>query len=931
MTHDDDLVPSGGLRGAVWEEVAQDLDEAPGGEMPSGTRLGPYEIRGLLGTGGMGRVYRAHDTVLGRSVAIKALAADLTDDETTLRRFEREARLLADVSHPNIASVHGLHRFEGLPYLVMELVEGATLDERIGRGRLPPAEAVALARQVAEALEEAHGKGIVHRDLKPSNVKIGKSGRVKVLDFGLARRVPSGSGGETSLSGNLTQEGTILGTVPYMSPEQARGEDVDTRSDVWALGCLLFEMLSGTRPFKGRTVTELLASVLRDDIDLDRLPADTPSELRRLVRRCLTRDVRHRIQHVGDVRLELEEIESGAEGRDRQGRPALRAGALVAWAVTALAVVAASWALLRPAASGAREASSPRRFVLDLPDGVSLPRGDYASPVALSPDGTDLVLLGEGPPGEGRLYRRRLDGLEWVAIPGTEGAWQPFFSPDGRAVGFFAERRLKRIALDGTAPATVAEIGSNPRGASWAPDGTIVLGPSQTSGLVRVDARGGAPTPLTELDAGAGERSHRWPQVLPGGRFVLFTIDYEETTFDDAALAVVSLDTGERRIVLRGGAHGRWVAGGHLVYARGGRLFAVPFDADRLVVTGTPVQVLDGVAYDLRNGGTRIAVAGDGTLAYVPGLPGSLERRLVWVDAGGTREAVTAEPRRFLDPRLSPDRRRVAVRIGEPARSDLWTLDLASGTLSQVTTGRACFRPVWTPDGTGLTVGVHEDDRWRILTLRPDGSSPGVTLVEAAHRLYPGAWSTDGRVLVYQERTDDAGWNVATVEVDGSGRPAGAPQTLLGTPANETNPALSRDGRLLAWESDEMDGLVAVYVRPFGRPGASVKASSGGGRWPQWGRDGELYYWSSFTRRMIRVRHHVEGGRLVIDGEDLLWTAAGGPVEVPVSEHLGFGFDLDPARSRFLMMESAAAAAHPVTPEVVLALGWGEALQTRRQ
>ena len=927
---DGDLVPSGGLRGTVWEEVARELDADPADLVPPGSRLGPYEVRELIGAGGMGRVYRAYDPVLRREVAIKALSSDLASDGTSFRRFEREARLLATLSHPNIASIHGLHSFEGQPYLVLELVEGPTLDERIARGALPAAEAVRVARQVAEALEEAHGKGIVHRDLKPSNVKLGRGGRVKVLDFGLARRITRDAATEVSAAGTLTREGTILGTVPYMSPEQARGEEVDARTDVWALGCLLYEMLTGRRAFEGRTVSELLAAVLRDDVDLGQLPAATPPALRRLVRRCLGKDPHRRLQHVGDARLELEELEAGdGDGGGAKTGPTRFAG-LLPWAVAGLAVVVAGVSLLGLPERPAERSGGVRRLVLDLPSGVALPTGDYASPLALSPDGLTAVLLGEDEEG-GRLYRRSFDGLDWVALAGTEGAWQPFFSPDGREVGFFADRRLRRVSFDGTAPTTVAEIGANPRGASWAPDGTIVLGPSQTSGLVRVDARGGVPRPLTELDRAMDERSHRWPQVLPGGREVLFTIDFEESTFDDAALGVVSLETGERRTLLRGGAHGRYVPSGHVVYARGGRLFAVPFDLARLVVTGTPIQVIDGVAYDLRNGGTKVAVAGDGTLAYVPGLPGSLDRRLVWVDAQGERRPVTNEAWRFLDPRLSPDGRRVAVRIGDPARSDVWTFEVERSTLSQLTFGLATFHPTWTPDGRGLTIGVHEDGSWRLVTVGSDGQGPEVTLLEGPNRLYPGAWSSDGRTLVYQERRADSGWDVLALDVDASGRPQGPPEPLLDTPANETNPALSPAGDLLAFESDEMDGLVSVFVRPFRRPGASLKVSSGGGRWPHWGRPGELFYWSWFTRRMYRVAHRIRDGRLAVDSEEVLWAApAEAAVEVPVSEHLGFGFDLDPRGRRFLMMESAARVSPPPPPRMVLALGWAEELQTRR-
>jgi Tol biopolymer transport system component len=916
---DDDLVPSGGLRGPVWEEVARELGPEEGDEEETapGRRLGPYEVRGVLGVGGMGRVLRAHDPGLDREVAIKALTGELSADADRLRRFEREARVLAALNHPNIGGIYGLHVFDGKPYLVLELVEGADLDERLTHGPLPVDEAVRIARQVAEALEEAHAKGIVHRDLKPANVKVGRSGRVKVLDFGLARRVPRREA-DAAATDSLTREGTILGTVPYMSPEQARGEEVDGRTDVWALGCLLYEMLAGRRAFGGRTVSDLLASVLRDEADFTALPPETPPALRHLLRRCLRKDPRRRIQHVGDVRVELEELPS----REEATAPVPRRPrtALLPWAVAGLAVLSAlgAW-LVRPPA-GASPPSAARQMVLDLPEGLSLAAGDYASPVALSPDGRTVVLLAGDDEG-GRLYRRNLERLEWAVVPGTDGAWQPFFSPDGKEVGFFADRKLRRVALDGTAPVTVTDVGRNPRGAAWLPDGTIVFGPSQTSGLVRVPARGGRPAPLTELDAARNERSHRWPQVLPDGRSVLFTVDYEESTFDDADLAVVSLETGERSTVLRGGAHGRYVASGHILYARAGRLYAVPFDLSRLKVTGAPLLALDGVAYDLRNGGTKLAVAGNDTVAYVPGPPGSLERRLVWVDGTTERRPLTADPRPFLDPRLSPDGRRVAVRIGDPSGSNVWTLDVASGTLAQVTTGLSALRPTWTTDGRRLTVGVFDEGGWRIVTVGADGQGAAVTLVESPHRLYPAAWDPNDRVLVFQEWTPE-GWDIGALEVAADGRPAGEPRPVAATPANETNPALSPDGRFLAFESDEPEGLVNVYIQPFDRAGAKVQASSSGGRWPHWGAPGELFYWSPFNRRMVRVPYHLREGHLVLGAEEHLWTVAGEPVEVPVSEYLGFGYDFDRRARRFLMMESTALAARPALPRVVLAFDW---------
>jgi serine/threonine-protein kinase len=575
----------------------------------------------------------------------------------------------------------------------------------------------------------------------------------------------------------------------------------------------------------------------------------------------------------------------------------------------------------RPAEERSPAETVVRRYVLDLPPGIAMPRQDYASPVTLSPDGSTVVLLGED--GDtNRLYRRSLERLDWSELPETGGAWQPFFSADGREVGFFLESRLKRVALDGTTPRTVAEVGRNPRGATWTPDGTIVFGPSQTSGLVQVDARGGTPQPLTQLDRSTDERSHRWPQVLPDGRTILFTVDFMDSTFDDAALEVVSLDTGERHTLLQGGAHGRYVPGGHIIYGRGGQLFAVPFDATRLKITGTPVPVLEGVAYDRRNGGTKVAVADDGTLAYVPGLSGSLDRRLIWVDARGQRERVTEDTRRFLDPELSPDGRRVAVRIGDPAVSDVWIVDLDTGTLAQVTFGLRAFRPTWTRDSRSITVGVSEAEGWRIVTIDADGQGTAVTHLESPNRLYPGTWSPDGRTLVYEEQRPDTGWDIYALEIEASGSPTGEPQPLIATPANENSVDMSTDGSFLAYESDEQEGLVEVYVRPFGRAGAKVKVSTGGGRWPNWHVVGELFYWTSFAQQMHRVPYRVQGGSFVVTGHELVWSAADDSGEVPLSEFLGRGFDLDPKALRFLTLESAAATARPGPPRIVLAPGW---------
>ncbi|HEY6548476.1 MAG TPA: protein kinase, partial [Vicinamibacteria bacterium] len=659
-----------------------------------GETLGRFVVRGVLGEGGMGRVYRALDPSLGREVAIKAVARDFRDDAGSLRRFEREARLLATLNHPNVGAIYGFELIDGAPYLVLELVEGETLAERLRRGALPLGEALTVGVQVADALQEAHKNGIVHRDLKPSNIKLGEAGRVKVLDFGIAKPLsPPAPEDASPPEDPTTLPGTLLGTAPYMSPEQVRGLPVDTRSDVWSFGCVLYEMLTGRRAFGGKTSSDVLAAVLRDEPDLDALPRETPRGVRRLLRRCLRKDARDRQQDAGDARLELTEAATDdppASVAEARSWPAWGLGVLMIAALV-VAGLALRSALLPPAAGRVL------RLSLDLPSDLTLADA-FASPFELSRDGSSLVLAAR----EGELqhlFVRPVGQITPARLPGTEGAWQPTFAPDGRAVAFFADRKL-RVARLGTGEVlTLAEIGGNPRGAAWADDGTIVLSPTQTSPLLRLPATGGPLTSLTRLDEAAGEVSHRWPQAIPGSPFVLFTAALQDRSYDEARLEVVSLETGERRRILEGGAHGRVLESGHLVFARSGRLLAVPFDLGRLAVRGTPEVVVDGVRYEPQNGGTHVAVAGEGTFIYTPGAPTSPERGLAVVDPAGQVTRVVSGLRLFREPRISPDGQRVAVVIAHAGESDLWLLDLGSGTLSQLTFGLSPRRPTWRPDG----------------------------------------------------------------------------------------------------------------------------------------------------------------------------------------------------------------------------------------
>ena len=604
--------------------------------LSSGTKLGPYEVLAPIGKGGMGEVYKAKDTRLDRTVAIKVLPAEFAFDRERLARFEREAKLLASLNHPNIASVHGFEESDGVKALVLELVEGPTLAERISRGPIPVDEAVAIAKQIAEALEAGHEAGVIHRDLKPSNVKVKEDGRVKVLDYGLAKALEGeGAGGadsELSQSPTLTRQGTqvgvILGTAAYMSPEQAKGKRVDKRADIWAFGAVTYEMLTGKRAFAGEDISDTLAAVLKTEPEWKALPAETPVELRRILLRCLEKDPRKRIRDVGDVRLELERLGGSTEDAPQPATGQLRRGCLAAPALGAaiLAAVLAGGGF----AVGLRSRAPERavvRFEIALPEGHSLPN-NLRGALAIALD-DHAIAFGAHDGTTARLYLKARDRADVQPIAGTERAADPFFSPDGRWLGFFADGKLKKVSLaDGTVVDLTAAADST--GADWAPDGTIVFPPGVSTGLVRVSSEGGATRPLTTRDAAAGEAGHIWPDVLPDGEHVLYTIEHTGRPFEEASIAVVSLRTGASKVLLRGGTAARYSPSGHLVYARGSRLLAVPFDPKRLEVTGEAMTVADGVAAEVGRGRTHFAVSPAGSLTFVPGELDDLAKELLW-------------------------------------------------------------------------------------------------------------------------------------------------------------------------------------------------------------------------------------------------------------------------------------------------------------
>ena len=902
-----------------------------------GTRLGPYEITAKLGEGGMGEVYRATDTKLKRDVAIKVLPAAFTEDKERLARFEREAQLLAQLHHPNIASIFGLEESDGTKALVMELVEGPTLAERIEQGPLPFNESLSVASQIAQALEEAHEKGIVHRDLKPQNIKASVEGKVKVLDFGLAKAMDpaassAGSASHLAKSPTLTlgatQMGVILGTAAYMAPEQAKGMAVDKRADVWAFGVVLWEMLVGRRLFPGDSVPETLAGVLKSEVDFDALPPGVPPAVRRLLRRCLERDPRERLRDIGEARIALREaLEPGAAAAARASESAppgpSSAVRLAPWLAAALLAGALVWLL---ASGGAPSRSAPGSVrspvvALRLPEGLSIPldsRGIYGQTavLAIAPDGSQVAFL-EGT-GSGPIYLRGIESDELRPLEGTAGSSSPFFSPDGRWVGFFSPGKLRKISVDGGRPIDLADSTLD-RGAVWCPDGSIVYAPSPTSGLLRLPPGGGAPVVLTEVDA--GERTHRWPAVLPGGTEVAFTVgvvgqpgDYEESRID-----AVELASGRRRTLLTGASMVRFTANGLVLLGRQGQVLAAPLAGLSPATVESAKQVLKDVAGVPASGIVHFDVAQDGTLVYAERDPHADELDLVWFGPDGEVEPIGVQKEQYNLLRIAPDGRRVAMSIGPGGGrgGDIWILDLATKASSKLTFDGSSDAPVWTSGGdevlfrTALPAGTEE------FRQRPaDGSREARTIVQFADARARGpiGYMADGSLLFWEDGGTGSAGNVLFLPPGANGDQA---QPFASTAAIEIQPAISPDGRFVAYTVDST-GQPGVYVQPFPPTGAKWQVASGA-TLPLWSRDGRELY---FTR------------------DDVLWTvpvslsgsfSMGAPREltrIPLNLVLSFdtSISVDRARDGRLLAVRASSTAR-TNEHLVLVLNWFEKLR----
>jgi serine/threonine-protein kinase len=778
----------------------------------------------------MGEVYKAHDTKLRRDVAIKVLPVAFARDAGRLSRFRREAQLLASLNHTNIATIHAIENSNDTNYLVMELVPGDTLAQRIKReGAVPVEESLTIAKQIAEALEYAHDHGVIHRDLKPANVKLTPEGKVKVLDFGLAKAFVGDASNEDigdspTLTMAATMQGVILGTAAYMSPEQARGKTVDRRTDIWAFGAVLYELLKGKQVFHGEDVTEILAAVVMKEPAFDALPWNTPASIRVLLQRCLRKDKRHRLADATGLRIEIEDVIATATSPFEQPLRLLM------------------------------------RLDVDLGADVSL-RSVAGADGIISPDGTRIVYVSQG-----RLFTRRLDQPNAIELAGTQDAHAPFFSPDGQWIGYFAHAKLKKISLEVGAAITLRDA-PNGRGGTWCEDGNIITALDITGGLSRIPSAGGLPTPGPDLQD--GEVTHRWPQILPGGKAVLFTSHTSLVGFDRATIEVMSLADHRRKTLVRGGTYGRYLPSGHLVYVNRGTLFAAPFDVDRLEVRGAPAPVLDQIGYSAGTGSAQLDFSQTGILIYRSGEAGGGLPIVAWLDGTGAAQPLLAKPGLYSNPSLSPDGQRLAVDVVEGSGADIWVYDWQRDTMTRLTFNGSSDSALWSPNGRYIIFRAVGEG---LSVTRSDGAGKPQPLTQSKNNQSAWSLTPDGKRLAFMEQSSGTAYDLWTVplESDNAGLRAGKPKVFMQTPANEAFPSFSPDGQWMAYTSDE-SGTNQVYVRAFPDKGGKWQISNSGGIWPMWSCNGRELYFETLDNRIMATAYAVKRDSFVAD-KPRLWS-----------------------------------------------------------
>ena len=873
--------------------------------LTTGIRIGPYEVVALLGAGGMGEVYRATDTNLKRSVAIKVMPAEVIADAERLARFEREAQVLATLNHPHIAQIYGLERASGITALVMELVDGPTLAERIGQGPLPLDEALPIARQIAEALEAAHERGIVHRDLKPANIKVRDDGAVKVLDFGLAKlnepNVSNASTRSFSLSPTITSPalmtgvGVLLGTAAYMSPEQARGKAVDKRADIWAFGCVVYEMLTGTQPFHGSDLTETLASIVKDQPDLSKVPAP----VRRLLTRCLEKDPSRRLRDLGDAWDLLE---------DRAQPPAVAVApvrtrwplALGVGVAAAAVAFGAAWTIAsRPAAAP----SDVQRFTVALPENA----GNLHS-LAISPDGRYLAIAVDVTGTRG-LWLRRLDSFQAQPVPASDGAMFPFWSPDSRFVAFFANGKLKQAAVGGGPPVVICDAPDG-RGGSWNRDGVIIFAPAPGLAIQQVASTGGVPVDVTKAPG-----TLRFPTFLPDGRHFLYL--KTQAPGDQSGIRLASLDGNEDVRLLPDQSNVSFAAG-RLVFVRSSTLIAQPIDPGTGHLAGDAVPIADGVPFANVTNYAPVTISASGVLVYGgPGQGSLVIAQLTWFDRQGQRLGTVGVPGRVLDPALSPNGRMVVFGRLSTSGAGLWLRALDREVEQQFATDSSVpnVEPIWSPHGDRIAFRIGFD----LAEKRADGSGVAQPMVEGSQSKAPTDWSRDGQYVVFTSQDARTLLDVWFLPLNSSGR---KPVPFLQSAANEHWARLSPDSRWIAYASDE-SGRDEVYVRPFPSGDGQWQISSAGGTEPRWRGDGKELFFIAADGSMIAatVASETTGTRLVFlpGASQPLFDTRSRPITA-----FSWRYDVTPDGKRFLVASPIDSSA---TPPLNVVVNWDAELK----
>jgi eukaryotic-like serine/threonine-protein kinase len=879
--------------------------------LAAGTKLGPYEIVSQVGAGGMGEVYRARDTRLGRMVAVKVLPHEVSLDTERRKRFEYEARTISTLNHPHICALYDIGHENQTDYLVLEYLEGETLDQRLDKGAMPLGQALRYGVEIADALDKAHRQGVIHRDLKPANIMLTKSG-AKLLDFGLAKLEKGALLTSGTLAAiptedlKLTAEGALVGTLQYMPPEQLEGKQADARTDIFALGCVLYEMVGGRPAFTAKTKASLVAAILTSEPPhMSSLQPLSPPGLNRVITACLAKDPEARWQNTADLARELTWLAEAESTPVRENAGAAHRYWLAVLLAAILGAAIGAIAVHQFAVSQAPLAQSVR-FAITLPVGEAL--HEYAnSPVALSMDGK-LIAYTVNRGDERGIYVRTLDSLDGKWLPGTEQGSNPFFSPDNRWLGFEAGGALKKISLEGGAPQTLCDTPFF-TGAAWGPNDEIIFTPVFSAGLWGIAASGGRPRRLAAPDAKQGEHAYLWPEMLPGGETVLFTV-WKNGTFDQSQIAIMSLKTGNKSVLVDGGFYARYASSGHIIYERAGNLLAVPFDLEKLRVTGPPVTVLQGVLADVSEGAADFSMSQNGVLAYVPGTEKVISRSLLWADRSGRAKLVTEAARPYGSPRISPDGRRVALWT-EDAMANIWVYELSRGTMTKVSYGADDHSEAWSPDGRQLAFESSRSGVHQLYVRAADGTGDEEQVTKGEYEHYLADWSPDGRYLMYTEFHPETGADLWVLDLRNH-----SPRPFLTTPFAEKAAVFSPDGAWVAYVSN-VSGQNEVYVQPFEGSGRKWQISNEGGEEPVWARSGhELFY-----RR---------GGKVMSVPVTTSPTfTAGNPTPVFSG---AYHYNIVPSRAydvapdgRFLIKADSEAASHQIN----IVLGWGEELRRK--